>query len=189
MSTAASPPACDGPPGRLAVVVMGVSGSGKSQVGAGIAAALGVAFVDGDDLHMPHNVAKMKRGVALTDQDRWPWLDRIGALLADASQAPAGLVVACSALRRDYRDRIRADVPVLHFVFLDGPAELIRQRMTRRRGHYMPTGLLDSQFRTLERPGSDEPDVLRLPIELPVERIVADAVAALRHAASARRPP
>ncbi len=189
MLTVASRPACDGLPGpdaRLAVVVMGVSGCGKSHVGAGIAAALGVRFVDGDDLHTPHNVAKMRRGVALTDQDRWPWLDRIGARLADVSEAPAGLVVACSALRRDYRDRIRADVSVLHFIFLDGPAELIRQRMARRTGHYMPTGLLDSQLQTLERPGPDEPDVLRLPIQLSLERIVSDAVAALR-LASARR--
>jgi len=170
----------------MAVVVMGVSGSGKSQVGKGIATALGLRFVDGDDLHTPHNVAKMKRGVALTDQDRWPWLDRIGARLADAAESPAGLVVACSALRRDYRDRIRADVPVLHFVFLDGSAELIRERMARRMGHYMPTGLLDSQLKTLERPGPDEPDVLRLSIEPPVEHIVSHAVAALKRAASFR---
>ena len=181
---AASRPVSEGLPGRLAVVVMGVSGCGKSAVGAGIAAALGVRFFDGDDLHTPHNVAKMQCGVPLTDQDRWPWLDRIGARLADAHESPAGLVVACSALRRDYRDRIRADVPVLHFVFLDGPAGLIRQRMSRRKGHYMPTGLLDSQLQTLERPGPDEPDVIRLPIQLSLERIVSDAVAALKLASS-----
>ncbi|HEX7441638.1 MAG TPA: gluconokinase, GntK/IdnK-type, partial [Caldimonas sp.] len=96
---------------RIAVVVMGVSGSGKSTVAAGIANALGLHFIDGDSLHSPENVAKMHAGIALRDEDRWPWLDRIGRRLADAAAWPRGVVIACSALRRVYRDRIRAGAP------------------------------------------------------------------------------
>ena len=106
------------------------------------------------------------------------WLDRIGARLADASESPAGRVIACSALRRAYRALIRSTVPGLRFVFLDGPPELIRQRMARREGHDMPTGLLASQLQTLERPGDDEPDVLAIDIAAPVDTIVVNAVAA-----------
>ena len=110
-------------PKRIALVVMGVSGSGKSTVAAGIAEALGLGFIDGDGLHSPESVARMQAGTPLTDDDRWPWLARIAANLADEVQWPAGLVIACSALRRVYRDRIRAGAPGVRFVFLDGPAE------------------------------------------------------------------
>ena len=165
--------------GRLTVVVMGVSGSGKSTVAAGIAAALGLHFIDGDGLHAPESVARMQAGIALTDADRWPWLDRIGARLADAAQWPPGVAIACSALKRAYRDRIRAAAPGVRFVFLDGPAALIEARMAGRSGHYMPSTLLASQLQTLERPGAEEGDVLRLAIELPTREIVACAVASL----------
>src|ERR1700712_1012235 len=141
-------------PGRRTVVVMGVSGSGKSTVGAGIAAALGLHFIDGDGLHSAESVARMQAGIALGDDDRWPWLDRIGARLANAAQSPEGVVVACSALKRSYRHRIPAAAPGVRFVFLDGPAALIESRMTRRTGHYMPSTLLASQLRTLEPPGA-----------------------------------
>ena len=165
---------------RLALVVMGVSGSGKSTVAAGIAAALGLAFVDGDGLHSPESVARMQAGTPLTDADRWPWLGRIAARLADADATPAGLVIACSALRRAYRDRIRAGAPGVRFVFLDGSAELIRTRMATRSGHYMPESLLASQLATLEPPGEGEPDVHRVEIARPAAEVVADAVRALR---------
>ena len=105
---------------------MGVSGSGKSTVAAGIAAALGLAFIDGDSLHTPASVARMRAGIALTDDDRWPWLDRIGACLGDVARYPQGIVIACSALKRAYRDRIRAAAPGVRFVFLDGPASADR---------------------------------------------------------------
>ena len=162
-------------PERIALVVMGVSGSGKSTVAAAIAEALGLAFIDGDRLHSPESVALMQSGRPLGDADRWPWLERIAARLADAEQWPDGLAVACSALRRAYRDRIRAGAPGVRFVFLDGAAELIGERMAGRSGHYMPPSLLASQLATLERPGDDEPDVQRFGIELPVEAIVARA--------------
>jgi gluconokinase len=161
---------------RLAVVVMGVSGSGKSTVASGIGAALGLHFIDGDSLHSSASVAKMQAGTPLQDADRWPWLDRIGAALADAAQWPQGVVIACSALRRSYRDRIRAAAPGVRFVFLDGPRDLIGSRMAGRSGHYMPGTLLDSQFRTLEVPGEDETDVRRMPIDHPASEIVRRTV-------------
>ena len=162
------------------VVVMGVSGSGKSTIAEGIAEALVHAYIDGDDLHSEANVAKMASGTPLTDADRGPWLDRIGEVLADAGTAGGGLVIACSALKRAYRDRIRRAAPEARFVFLDGAASLIRDRMKRRKGHYMPAGLLDSQFATLERPTEDEPHMLTVGIDAGIDKVVGDAVAALR---------
>jgi len=135
------------------VVMMGVSGCGKSAVGTALAARLGVPYVDGDDLHPPANVALMAQGQPLTDADRRPWLDRVAQVLAD----DAPVIVGCSALRRRYRDQIRAGAggPV-RFVHLTGPRALIAARMAARTGHYMPLSLLDSQFAALEPPGPDE---------------------------------
>ena len=161
------------------VVVMGVSGSGKSTVAMGIASALGIDFVDGDDLHSPVSVAKMAGGMPLDDEDRWPWLDRIGGRLCDAQRSPAGLVLACSALKRTYRDRLRAAAPGVRFVFLDGSPAIIHARMLERRDHFMPAGLLQSQFATLERPAADERDVAKVSIDVPVDEVAAAAVDAL----------
>jgi carbohydrate kinase (thermoresistant glucokinase family) len=166
-------------PQRLSVVVMGVSGTGKSSVAAGLAQLFGLPWVDADDLHVPEAVARMRAGLPLSDEDRWPWLDRVGASLADCTAAPRGVVVACSALRRAYRDRLRAASPELQFVFLDGSPALVRQRMEQRTGHYMPPALLDSQLKTLERPDASEPDVLHADIAVPVQQIVADIGARL----------
>ena len=151
------------------IVVMGVSGCGKSTVGVRVADHLGGTYVDGDDLHPAANVAKMAAGQPLTDDDRWPWLDRVAAVLAEA-QGP--VVVGCSALRRVYRDRIRAGAggPV-RFVHLTGNADVLRARMAARTGHYMPVTLLDSQLTTLEPPGPDE-GALTIDIDQPVEDIV-----------------
>lgn len=168
---------------RPAVVVMGVSGSGKSTVAAGIASALGLHFIDGDSLHSAASVALMQAGTPLRDDDRWPWLDRIGARLSDAAQWPDGVVIACSALKRVYRDRIRSAAPGVRFVFLDGPGDLIRARMAGRTGHYMPSTLLESQLRTLEPPDSGETDAQRVSIELPVDAVIDAAVLALAHEA------
>jgi len=165
------------------VVVMGVSGCGKSTLALALSQALGLDMVDGDDLHLPESVAKMSAGQALDDADRWPWLDRIGRYLA---QAPAGgvsapgRVVACSALKRSYRDRIRTLAPAVRFVFLDGETELIRQRMLQRSGHYMQATLLSSQLQTLEKPLPDESDVLALDLSLPVPELVRLASQALQ---------
>ncbi|CAN5600670.1 hypothetical protein BH11ACT8_BH11ACT8_16510 [soil metagenome] len=134
------------------VVVAGVSGSGKSTVGRALAGRLGVAFEDGDDLHPAANVEKMTAGVPLEDADRWPWLDAVGDWLA----AHPGGVVACSALRRAHRDRIRGRVADLDVLLLDGDPELIRARQAARGRHFMPPSLMDSQLATLEPLAPDE---------------------------------
>jgi len=141
----------------LAVIVMGVSGSGKSTLAAMLADRLGCSFLEGDRFHAPEAVAKMRSGTPLTDQDRWPWLDRIGLAMAEAVRRDGIAVGACSALRRAYRDRLRAAVGVpLRFVLVDNAREVILQRLLERPGHYMPASLLDSQFATLERPVREE---------------------------------
>lgn len=139
------------------IVVMGVSGSGKSAVGERLAAALGVPFRDGDDLHPHANVEKMRSGTPLTDADRRPWLDRCGDWLHEHDDG--GGVLACSALRRGYRDRILRRAPRARFAELDVPEDVLRERLDRRTGHYMPPSLLDSQLATLEALGEDEPGV------------------------------
>jgi carbohydrate kinase (thermoresistant glucokinase family) len=161
----------------LRLIVMGVSGCGKSTMAAALGERLGLDMVDGDDLHLSESVAKMRAGIALQDSDRWPWLDRIGDYLTLA-QTP-GRVVACSALKRVYRDRIREQAGEVCFVFLDGEFDLIQKRMHQRVGHYMQPGLLDSQFSTLEKPQTDERDVIRLPITEPVQDMVEQALHAL----------
>lgn len=137
----------------LRVVVMGVTGSGKTTVGSALAARLGARFVDADDLHPTRNVEKMARGRPLTDDDRDPWLHRVGAVLAD-EQSP--IVVACSALTRRYRDIIREHAPDTRFVHLLGQRAVLGDRVSRRRGHFMPATMLDSQFGTLEPLAANE---------------------------------
>lgn len=163
---------------RPALVVMGVSGSGKTTLGEAVATHLGLAFVDGDDLHPPANVAKMAAGIPLDDADRWPWLDRVGGTLADAEAYPAGVVVACSALRRVYRDRIRAEAGAgLRFLYLSADEAEMVARLKARPNHYMPPSLVHSQFAALEAPDpAGEPDVLTLPATGAVTEKV-DAVA------------
>ena len=161
------------------IVVMGVSGCGKSSVGAGLAKALGVDFVEGDLLHPPDNVALMAAGIPLGDADRAGWLASIGQRLGQAQAAGQGLVVSCSALKRRYRDGLRAACPGLRFVYLHGPAALLRQRMAARAGHYMPASLLDSQLATLEPPGADE-SALILDIGPGTAEVVAAALAELQ---------
>ena len=166
-------------PSPLRLIVMGVSGCGKSTMATALAAQLGLDMVDGDDLHLTESVAKMRSGIALDDADRWPWLDRIGDYLS--TPHAQGRVVACSALKRAYRDRIRAQAGDVCFVFLDGDFSLIEKRMRQRVGHYMQPGLLDSQFRTLEKPQADETDVIHLPITEPVQAMVEQALQALQN--------
>jgi gluconokinase len=149
------------------VVVMGVSGSGKTTVGMALAARLGVPFTDGDDLHPAANLRKMTDGVPLTDADRWPWLDAVGAVLAEGAH-----VVACSALRRAYRDRLRAAAPDLRVVHLEVPREVLEERMTHR-AHFMPVALLDSQLATLEPPGPGE-GALTVDATDPVDDLVTE---------------
>ena len=136
--------------------MMGVSGSGKSVVGAAFARALGVDFVEGDQYHSAENVARMKAGIPLTDKDREQWLRSLAARLREAKDAGTGVVMACSALKRSYRDMLRAAARDLRFVFLRGERTLIAQRLAGRTGHYMPASLLESQLATLEEPSPEE---------------------------------
>ena len=137
----------------MQVVVMGVTGCGKTTVGRLVAQHLGAQFVDADDFHPPANVAKMRAGIPLDDADRQPWLDALNARLREATARGEPLVLACSALKAAYRERLREGIPGLRFVHLEGARELIAGRLAARSGHYMNPALLDSQFATLERPG------------------------------------
>ncbi|WP_400996475.1 gluconokinase [Agromyces sp. GXQ0307] len=148
---------------------MGVSASGKSTVGERLAERLGVPFVDGDDLHPGSNVEKMRAGRPLDDDDRRPWLDRVGEVLA--ASADPGIVVACSALRRTYRDRILRSAPATRFVHLDLSEGELAERVGARAGHFMPATLLASQLATLEPPAADEPAVV-----VDADRAIADVV-------------
>jgi gluconokinase len=165
-----------------AVVVMGVAGSGKTSVGERLAERLGVTFRDADEFHSGANKQKMSSGVPLTDADRWPWLDAIGAAIAEAVAGGRGIVVACSALKRVYRERILAQAgPAVTFLWLDGSRETLEARIGGRTGHFMPASMLDSQLATLEPPAASEP-VVRVSVESPLEAVVEAAVAALQAA-------
>ena len=155
------------------LLLMGVSGAGKTTTGKRVAKRLGWVFRDADEFHPPENIAKMAAGVPLTDDDRWPWLDAIGAWI-DAQRPHGGkAVVTCSALRRVYRDRLCTGRPELKLVFLKGSKALIADRLSRRFGHFMPAALLESQFNTLEEPRRDE-RALVINVALPPSRVVAN---------------
>lgn len=141
---------------RQSVVVMGVSGCGKSTVGRQLADALGLPYLEGDAFHPPENVARMAAGVALTDDDRRGWLQALADQLGAAQRRGRGIVLSCSALKRSYRDRLRSQAPGLRFVHLTGSAELLAQRVAARQHAYMPASLLSSQLAALEPPGDDE---------------------------------
>ncbi len=160
---------------RHHVVVMGVSGSGKTTVARGIADALGLVFAEADEFHTEANVAKMRAGTPLTDQDRWPWLAALAEWMSRQDELGNSTVIACSALRRAYRDVLRSGAAEVEFVHVSGPAELIRERLANREGHYMPASLLDSQVATLEPLEADEEGVV-LDLRLTPDELVDEAV-------------
>jgi gluconokinase len=163
-----------------AIIVMGVSGAGKSSVAELLAQSLNCRFMEGDSLHPKSNVDKMAQGTPLTDEDRWPWLDVIGQKIAEAVERSEDIVVTCSALKVVYRERLRSAAGgKLIFVFLKGSNELLTRRMGERKGHFMPTSLLQSQLATLESPEGEE-GVVTVDIDATVEQIVADAVEGLK---------
>jgi gluconokinase len=159
----------------MVVVLMGVSGSGKTEDGTRLAEALGGTFVEGDDYHPPANVAKMRSGVPLDDADRQPWLERLSHEIGAWLDTGKTVVLACSALKQRYRDILKAGRPGVRFVHLKGDKALIRKRLDKRRGHYMPASLLDSQFAALEEAG----DVITVGIDAPPDAIVAEIRRAL----------
>lgn len=161
----------------LVVVVMGVSGSGKSTVGSRLAAVLGGDYQEGDAFHPPANVAKMKSGQPLDDADRQPWLAAMAAAIGEWSTKDRPTVLSCSALKRRYRDILRGGAADLRFVHLAGDKALIAARLANRTDHFMPAALLDSQFAALEPPGQDEAIVVS--IDQPPEAIVAEVIAKL----------
>ncbi len=161
---------------RKLYVVMGITGSGKSTVGEGLARALGVNFVEGDDYHAIENVRRMSSGIPLTDDGREGWLRALAIRIREANDEGSGLVLACSALTRSYRGVLRAAAPELRFVFLKGTRELIADRLAGRRGHFMSASLLESQLATLEEPASDE-HAWVCDISVPVQEIVEGLVA------------
>jgi gluconokinase len=171
-----------------ALIVMGVSGSGKSTIAARLAERLNWAYEDGDRFHPPSNVAKMSAGHPLTDEDRWPWLQAIADEIDRVCRSGGHAVIACSALKRAYRDVLvhgRCDVRI---VFLSGTQALIAERLARRKDHFMPPGLLDSQFKTLEPPAGDENPV-NVSIDAPVESIVEHVVRQLETSRADRNGP
>ena len=159
-------------PRPVRVVLMGVSGCGKSTVGAALAAHLGWRFVEGDSLHPPENVAKMAAGQPLNDADRAGWLGTLAELLAHSRDAGQVLVISCSALKRAYRDRLRGGDPQALFVHLEGSQAVISERIAARTHLYMPASLLESQFADLQAPGPDEA-ALGLNVLLPPAQLVA----------------
>ena len=170
------------------IIAMGVSSSGKSTVGQSIARRLHVPFLDGDGYHPDANVEKMRAGIPLTDEDRWPWLERLAKSLHEAADRKGAAVGACSALKRAYRDYMveQAGEPIL-FVYLDGSREVIAERMARRQHEYMPTSLLDSQFETLEVPDPATENVLAVPVTDSIEKITVTVTKALDHLKSFKR--
>jgi len=159
--------------------MMGVSGSGKTTAAVMLAAREGWQMLEGDSLHPPANVEKMRHGIPLTDEDRWPWLQAIAAEIDRWRAAGISGVVACSALKRSYRDLLIDGRPDVVLVYLQGSHELIANRLAARMGHYMPPTLLDSQFATLEEPGPDEHPIV-VSVDHPTEEIVAQVIQALK---------
>ena len=157
------------------IILMGVAGAGKTTVGRRLAAELGWTFYDADDLHPAENVAKMSRGIPLTDADRRPWLERVHELIHEALQRGESAVVACSALKASYREILASSNPGVRFVYPKATPELIRRRLLERPGHFMKAGMLESQFAALEEPA----DALVVDAGQPVERIVEEIRRAL----------
>ncbi|MGN6741935.1 MAG: gluconokinase [Amnibacterium sp.] len=162
------------------IVVMGVSGSGKSTVGAGLAARVGGVFLDADDFHPAANVEKMSSGIPLNDADRAPWLDIVGSQMRRLQGEGRVVVMACSALKRKYRERIRAEEPATFFLLLTGTREELERRMQARHGHFMPPSLLDSQLDTLEPLGTHEHGAT-ISIHGSKEQVVDRALDAITH--------
>ncbi|WP_174847985.1 gluconokinase [Yersinia artesiana] len=161
------------------IIVMGVSGSGKTTVGEAVARRIHAKFIDGDDLHPRANIQKMGSGHPLNDEDRMPWLERLSDAAYSLHHKNETGIIVCSALKRRYRDRLREGNPEMVFLYLKGSFDVIMERLKARSGHFMPTDLLKSQFEALEEPGSAEPDVICVDIDADIDEVVQRCVLAL----------
>ncbi len=175
------------PPNRV-IVIMGVSGSGKSSVARAVAAELDAALLDGDFLHPRANVEKMARGEPLNDADRRPWLDALNDAAFAMTRTHRLSLMVCSALGKRYRDRLRDGNPGMRFVFLKADRALLEGRLAARRGHFFKPEMLRSQFEALEEPGPDEPDVVTIGVEPPLDEVVAAVSALLREPSPSPHP-
>jgi len=156
------------------IILMGVSGSGKTVIGKALAPELNAEFIDGDNLHSQRNVDKMATGIPLTDEDRLDWLQLIAKVGREHVAQSTSCIIACSALKKAYRELLRVDNPNISFVYLRGSFDLIHDRIMKRSHQYMPSSLLKSQFDTLEEPQNDEQDVLTVSIDQPIQAVVAE---------------
>ncbi|WP_145538681.1 gluconokinase [Yersinia alsatica] len=161
------------------IIVMGVSGSGKTTVGEAVARRIHAKFIDGDDLHPRANIQKMGSGHPLNDEDRMPWLERLSDAAYSLNHKNETGIIVCSALKRRYRDRLREGNPEMVFLYLKGSFDVIMGRLKARSGHFMPTDLLKSQFEALEEPGAEEADVICVDIDADIDEVVARCVLAL----------
>ena len=166
-------------PATTSIVVMGVSGSGKTSAARELTRQLGWTYIEGDDLHPPANVAKMAAGTPLDDEDRWPWLREIAQVIGEHEAAGTSVIVTCSALKRVYRDLLRDGHPSVWFAHVDVDREVLAERLRQRQGHYMPPSLLDSQLATLERLADDEPGAV-IDGNAPLVETVAEVLTDLR---------
>ncbi|HJZ32525.1 MAG TPA: gluconokinase [Hyphomicrobiaceae bacterium] len=169
----------------LVIVLMGVSSSGKSTIGARLAKLLDWPFRDADSFHPAANIEKMRAGIPLEDSDRWPWLDAIAHWIDQQLSKGQSAIVSCSALKRSYRQRLIGDRRNVRLVFLKGSFELIKKRMQQRRGHFMPLSLLHSQFQVLEEPEADE-HAITVSISAPPQRVAHRIISALGLATAGR---
>jgi carbohydrate kinase (thermoresistant glucokinase family) len=162
----------------LVLIVMGVSGSGKSTVAKTLAERLGLVYLEGDDFHSPENIEKMEAGIPLTDEDRWPWIAAMNAHIKQELKEGRGVILAASVLKKIYRTTLTDDLPQARFIYLKGSKALLLARMKARTGHFMPPALLESQLETLEEPQADE-HALTVSIEAPPDEVIEEIIRGL----------
>lgn len=172
---------------RKSIIMMGVSGTGKTTIGIELAKSLNTKFIDGDDLHPRDNIWKMRKGQALDDNDREPWLERLSDVVFSVGQKSESVVLVCSALKKRYRDKLRLGNPHVVFIWLKGDFDCVLARIKSRKGHFMPEELLQSQFNTLEQPDSSEHDIIAIEIMATIDYILQECVSRINECELSQR--